>query len=190
MNLTAYFSGMLRVLGTRSDWDEKFDLSKAGLKQSSVAVGLTLVFYYICALAVQSQRALMAGADAPTAIPIAAFGLILFLYLMTFIGCVYVLTQVFDKQDRFRTWVIVRHWTLFFMSFLAALLYGLYLIGMLAFNIANLSAFAIYLSTLIVDIRIAQKIGGFDWGGAILSGCVIHAMGLTFILTGILQFSA
>lgn len=190
MNLTAYLSGVVRALGGDSDWEGYFNLSKTGLKQSLFALAMTTLFYYICALGVQTQRAFMNGSDAPFAVPFAAFWIILILYVLTFIGCVYILTQVFDKQDRFRAWVIVRHWSVFFMSFIAAFLFGLFLMGVLPFSVANMVAFGLYLATLLVDIRLAQKIGGFDWGAAILCGCVIHAMGLTFILAGIMQFAS
>ncbi len=190
MNLSGYLTGTIKALGVQSDWAKNFNLSKMGLKESFIAVGLTLVFYYICALAVQTQRAIMIGAEAPMAIPLSAFWLILLLYALSFVGCVYLFTQVFDKQDRFRAWVIVRHWTVFFMSFLAALSLGLFVLGFLPFSWAITGVFALYLATLIVDIRLAQKIGGFDWGAAILVGCVIHAIGLAFILTGVMQVSA
>jgi len=38
---------------------------------------------------------------------------------------------------------------------------------------------------LAADIRLAQKVAGFEWGTAILIGCIIVAVGLTFILLAI-----
>ena len=47
--------------------------------------------------------------------------------------------------------------------------------------LANGVLFAAYLGLLAADIRLAQKVAGFDWGMAILIGCVIVAVGLTFV---------
>ena len=95
--------------------------------------------------------------------------------------------MVFDKQDRFRAWVIVRHWSVFFVALFVALLFVLYLYAGLAFAIVNMLALLAYLSLLAIDIRLAQKIAGFDWGGAVLTGCIIHGMSLTVIVAGVAQ---
>lgn len=190
MNLWRSMVGVLRVLGPTEGWEDYFDLSKRGFKQSFIAVALTLPFYYICALGVEAERARLLEAEAPTAIPIAAFGVILVLYTLTFTAVAHILSLVFDRQDRFRPWAIVRHWTLFFMTFLAALAFGGYLLGLLPFGLVNSVAFTLYLGLLAVDIRLGKRIGGFDWGGAVLAGCLIHGVGLTIILAGVLQLSA
>jgi len=95
--------------------------------------------------------------------------------------------MVFDKQDRFRAWVIVRHWSVFFTVFFVALLFGLYLYAGLPFAIVNMVALVAYLGVLAIDIRLAGKIAGFEWGGAVLTGCIIHGMSLTVIVAGVAQ---
>ena len=47
--------------------------------------------------------------------------------------------------------------------------------------LANGVLLAVYLGLLAADIRLAQKVAGFEWGMAVLIGCVIVAVGLTFV---------
>jgi len=188
MNLAAYFSGSLKALGRGDGWETDFDLSKKGFSQSFAALFLTLPCYYVCGLAVAKQRAALTGAEIAATIPLLPFVIIFTLYAFAFSVCAYLIAMVFDKQDRFRAWVIVRHWTVFFAVLLAAVFMGLTLIG-LPFVIANFAAFALYMSTLVIDIRYAQKIAGFEWGAAVLTGCILTAMGFTILLTGVAQFT-
>jgi len=194
MNLASYLSGVIKALTDfksegQDTWPPFFDLTRRGFKQSFIALGLTLCCYYICGLGMQNERALRQSADAaqdlaPQSIPLAVFFILALLYALAFVGCAYILSMVFDKQDRFRPWVIVRHWAVFFAALFVASLFALYLYAGLPFHIVNMSALLIYLSVLAIDIRLAQKIAGFDWGGAILTGCVIHGMSLTIIVAG------
>lgn len=188
MNLAAYFSGSLKALNRSGEWPKYFDLSRKGFVQSFAALFLTLPCYYVCALAVAKERAVR-EAEAVAAVPFLPFVIIFALFALSFSVCVYLICMVFDKQDRFRSWVIVRHWTAFFAVLLAAAFFGLYLLGVIPFTIANFFAFALYMATLLIDIRFSQKIGEFEWGAAILTGCIITAMGFTILLTGVNQFS-
>jgi len=186
VNLAAYFSGSLKALGRGEGWEQFFDLSRKGFSQSFIALLLTLPCYYVCALAVAKQRAVV-SAEPVAAVPLLPFAIIFALYALTFSVSAYLLSLVFDKQDRFRPWVIVRHWTVFFAVLLAAMCMGLTLLG-LPFEIGMFAAFVLYMSTLVIDIRYAQKIAGFEWGAAVLAGCIITAMGFTILLTGVNQF--
>lgn len=188
MNLAAYFSGSLRALGRSGDWPKYFDLSRKGFMQSFAALFLTLPCYYVCALAVAKERAVR-DAEVVAAVPFLPFVIIFTLFALSFSVSVYLISMVFDKQDGFRPWVIVRHWTAFFAVLLAAALFGLYLLGVVPFTAANFTAFALYMGTLLIDIRYAQKIGEFEWGAAVLTGCIITAMGFTILLTGVNQFA-
>lgn len=188
MNLVGYLNGSLKALGRGDDWESDFDLSRAGFKRSFLALGLSLPFYYVCAAAVKKHQALVTDSKAITALPAAAFLLIFALYAMTFVISVYLITMVFDKQDRFRPWVIVRHWSVFFAAMLAAILMGLNLAGVLPYTIAIYIVLGIYLLTLAIDIRLASRIGDFEWGAAVITGCLITAMGLTILMIGVAQF--
>lgn len=188
MNLYAYLIGCLKVLGTSIGWDTAFDLSRKGFKRSFLALVISVPFYYVCAAAVQKHQTSMTDNAVITALPAAAFLLIFALYAMTFVVSVYIITMVFDKQDRFRSWVIVRHWAIFFASMLAAIIMGLNMAGILPYLIAIYIVMGIYLLTLAIDIRLAARIGDFEWGAAVLTGCLITAMGLTVLMIGVAQF--
>ena len=93
----------------------------------------------------------------------------------------------FDTQDRFRPWVITRHWTVFWLALIIAGLFGLYLLGLLPFSLVNYAALAGFLGILLIDIRLGQIIVPFKIGKSILIACVINAMGLIVILLGFEQ---
>lgn len=186
MNLPAYFKGVIKALKGAPDWAGHFDLSRRGFQLSFLALFISIPFYHLCAVAVQARRSELTGEAA--GLPANAFLLILLLYGLMFPLCAYILALVFDRQDRFKSWVIVRHWAFFFAVGAAGLLFGLNLLGVLPFGPVNYIAFAIYLGTLLIDIRLAQKIAGFDWGAAILTACIITAMSLMMLLVGVSQF--
>jgi len=120
-------------------------------------------------------------------VPLAPFAIILLLYLLTFSAVAYIFAMIFDKQDRFRPWVVSRHWSIFWLVLLVAGLFGLYLIGVIPFAIVNYIALAAFLGILLIDIRLAQAVIPFPIGAAILIGCTINAMGLVVILLGFEQ---
>ncbi len=188
MNLPRLLNGCVKALGRSPKWEGHFDFSKSGFQQSFVALFLSLPFYYVCAAAVQNHQAIEAG-GAQTALPTAAFSIILILYALTFVVSAYMLSLVFDKMESFRPWVIVRHWSIFFAAFLSALIMGATLVGALTFLPAVYTVMGIYLLTLAIDIRLAARIAGFEWGAAVLTGCLITAMGLTVLLVGIAQYA-
>ena len=188
LNLPRLLSGCLKALGRADDWEDHFDFSRKGLQHSFIALILSLPFYYICAAAVQIQRSKLAEGEA-SSLPTTAFFVIWILYAFMFVLCAYIFCLVFNKPDRFRPWVVVRHWTFFFASLLAAALFGLNMAGILPFMPVVYAAFVLYLGTLAIDIRYAQKIAGFEWGAAIFAGCIITAMSLMMILVGVAQYA-
>ena len=70
---------------------------------------------------------------------------------------------------------------MFGFSLLVGVVFALVSLGLLPFILANGVLFAAYLGLLAADIRLAQKVAGFNWGLAILVGCVIVAVGMTFV---------
>jgi len=94
--------------------------------------------------------------------------------------------MILEKMDRIRPWIITRNWTGFGFSLLAGSVFGLTGLGLLPFIVANGVLFAAYLGLLAADIRLAQKVAGFNWGTAILIGCVIVAVGMTFVQLSII----
>lgn len=183
MNLAALFSGCFKVLGLDNTWPDHFDLSPKGFQQSFLAVFLSLPLFYICAAAVLKQRELISG-DLQS-FPAAAFLGIILIYGFMFPLSAFILASLFKKDQAFRPWVIVRHWTMFFAALVVAALFALTLAGVLPFMMVNSIAFFIYMCTLLMDIRIAQKVAGFEIGAAILAGCITTASGLLAVLIGV-----
>lgn len=186
MNFVASATGAVKALLGASDWTDHFDLSRKGLQQSFVALVLTIPAFYLIAYAVQVERAKQLE-EAMGDVPVTPFAIILLLYLLSFSACAYIFTMVFDQQSRFRPWVITRHWTIFWLALLTAALFGLYLVGILPFAVANSVALAAFLAVLLVDIRLGQVVVPFKIGTAILVGCVINAVALIVILMGFEQ---
>lgn len=188
MNLSAYLTGSIKALRGEADRSAYFDFSRKGFHQSFIALALTLCGYYICALGVLQHRAIVAGLDEPIAVavavalPLLSFVLISGVYALTFVVCAYVLGLLLDCQNMFRPWVIVRHWTVFFVTFIAALGFALFLMGGLPFFAAQTLALMCYLSLLFVDIRLANVMAGQSRSHAVFIGCIIHAASLSLFL--------
>jgi len=184
MNPVSSILGVFAVLGTWPNWERYFDLSRRGQKLSFIILALSLAPLWVVAYVIQVERAQRLGTDLslPTALP---FILIVGLWLFTFPGLAYLIAMIFEKMDRVRAWTITRNWTVFGLSLLAGAAFGLTALGVLPFMLANGVLLAAYFGVLAADIRLAQKVTGFEWGTAVLIGCVIVAVGLTFILLAI-----
>ena len=172
--------GLFAVLGTWPNWERYFDLSRTGLKTSFMFLALSLVPLWGVVYGVQTERS--AVLDQHLDLPnIVKFSLIVGIWLFSFPALAYLLSMIFEKMERFRPWTITRNWAVFGFSCVTGFAFGLVALGLLPFALANGILFAAYLGLLVVDIRLAQKVAGFNWGSAILIGCVIVAVGMTFV---------
>lgn len=195
MNVRQYFSGCLKALGFDTDWPEYFDLSERGFRLSFLTIPLSLPFYYMCALAIHKQQVTVLEqtpnyeGGTPELISPLLFVLISLAFGFSFSLIAFLLAGAFNKTSRFKSWAIVRHWSFFFVALIAAAFLGLTYFGIAPFSIILPLIFCLYLGTLAIDIRLAQKIGGFEWGGAILTGCIITALGLSVILMGLTRLA-
>ena len=180
MNPLRPFLGIFAVLGTWPNWEGYFDLSRKGLKTSFAALTFSLAPIWMIVYGVQVERAHRLEQDMilPGVVP---FILIVGLWLFSFPALAYLIGMILEKMDRVRPWTIARNWTVFSLSCFAGAIFGLVSLGVLPIVVAYGVAFASYLGLLAVDIRLAQKIAGFNWGAAILIGCVIVAVGMTFV---------
>jgi len=176
--------GVFAVLGTWPNWESYFNLSRKGQKVSFIILALSLLPLWVVACGIQMERA--ARTNAELSLPgLMPFILIVGLWLFTFPGLAYLIGMIFEKMDRVRAWTITRNWTVFGLSLLTGAAFGLVALGVLPFILANGILLAAYLGVLAADIRLAQKVAGFEWGTAILIGCIIVAVGLTFVLLAI-----
>lgn len=179
MQLTKPLLGIFAVLGTWPNWENYFDLSRKGQKVSFIFLTWSLLPLWVVAYVIQIERA--AQADSVVVLPpTLPFILIVGLWLFSFPALAYLIGMIFEKMDRVRPWIITRNWTVFGLSLLLGVVFALAERG-LPFMVANGALFAAYLGLLAADIRLAQKVAGFNWGAAILIGCVIVAVGLTFV---------
>lgn len=180
MRLIKPILGIFAVLGTWPNWEDYFDLSRKGLKTSFAILALSLVPLWLIVFGLQSARAKMLDQD--VALPeIVPFVLIVGLWLFSFPALAYLISMVLEKMDRVRVWTITRNWTVFGLACLAGGMFGLVAIGVMPLMLANGVLFAAYLGLLAADIRLAQKVAGFGWGTSALIGCVIVAVGMTFV---------
>ncbi len=186
MNLAALLTACCKALSGAADWHEDINVSQKGFLESYLAIGLSIPAYYICALALTAQRTIIDGAERPVPPPV-LFAAVALIYSLAFSISVYFICRFFNKEAQYTPWVIARHWSIFFCVLLTATLYGLFLIGILPFAIANYAALGIYLATLMIDIRLAYKLGSFDIGTSIFAACIIFIAGLSVLLFGVTQ---
>ena len=184
MQLIKPILGIFAVLGTWPNWESYFDLSRKGLKTSYVILALSLAPLWLIVYGVQSERA-RAFEQALSLPSFLAFILVVGVWLFSFPALAYVFGMVLEKMDRIRPWTIARNWTVFGFSVLTGNVFGCVAINLLPISIAFGVLFAAYFGLLAADIRLAQKVAGFNWGTAILIGCVIVAGGMVFVLLAI-----
>jgi len=186
MNLVKSFLGLFAVIGNWPNWEGYFDLSRRGLKLSFLVLMLALPAYYIFISAIYERRTDVLNIE-QAAVPLPPFIIITSVFLLSFSAGAYLITMVTEKQDRFRPWVITRHWAVFFLAWVVAAFFGLNAAGLMPFNVASGIAFAAYMGLLAIDIRLLQKVVGFKYGSAILLGCLIIAVSLTLVQLGLEQ---
>ena len=187
MNFARAFLGLFAVIGNWPNWESYFDLSRKGLKFSFLALLLALPAYYIFISGIYEQGAKLQNIERGP-VPIAPFIILTSVFLLSFTASAYLITMITDKQDRFRPWVIVRHWAVFVLAWVVAAFFGLHAIGLMPFNVAYGIAFAAYMGGLAIDIRLLYKVAEFKLGAAILLGCLIVAVSLTLVMLGLEQF--
>ncbi len=172
--------GVIKAL-KGEDWESDFDLSPRGLPLSFLAVLAYLPFYFICVKASVTYNAVDGY------VPYLAIAVVLTLMALSFPIVSYILCMVLNRMEAFRPWVIVRNWTMLFVIMAMSAGFGLYLIGLIPFGLAYMLGMFIYLSTLVVDIRLARVVAGFDWLTAIFSAILVAATAMMILLLGLTQ---
>jgi len=180
MSLFKIFTGALNAL-LGKPWEASFELSAAALPRSFIAVAAYIPLGLVAA------RAAVKYNDNTSNVPYGPIAITLGLIALTFPLIAYVLCMVFDKMDRFRPWVIVRNWTILFVLILIASALGLYLVDLMSFFPAYVIALTLYICTLAIDIRLAWRVAGFDWTGAVFVGILISAATMIVLSLAISQ---
>jgi len=176
--------GVFAVLGTWPNWEQYFDLSRKGLKLSFGVLVLSLAPLWLIAIVVQAERARILETELSTP-NVLAFVLTVGLWLFSFPAMAYLIAMIFETLDRLRPWLITRNWAFFSLACVVGTAFGLVGLGVFPIKAAYGIAFAAYFGLLGIDIRLMQKVAGFNWIPAILLACLIVAVGLTFVLLSI-----
>ncbi|MBL4853515.1 MAG: hypothetical protein JKY25_04665 [Robiginitomaculum sp.] len=174
------FTGVINAL-TGRDWQDDIDVSAPALPRSFLAVAAYIPLGLVVALAVVRYN------DNTATPPYQTVALTLTLIGLAFPLIAYILCMLFDKMAAFRPWVIIRNWTILFALIGVAATAGLYLIGLIPFALVYFMGFSLYLGTLAIDIRLASRIAGFDWIGAVFTGILISTATMMILSLGVTQ---
>lgn len=176
--------GLFAVVGNWPNWEQYFDLSRGGLRTSFFVLLGCLPGIYLIADALSRARE-VAVEQPVAAIPLLPFLVLSLVYLFSFAMSAYLIAMLFDRQDRFRAWVVTRHWAVFILIWVCAFFFAA--ANYLGFSSAAALgvAAAAYLGLLVIDIRLLMRVVGFGWHSAILLGCCLIAVGLIMLSLGL-----
>lgn len=168
--------GMALVLSGNPDWRNHFNLRRDGIRAGFAAMISSVLFYGVMAYAMQVNS----GTDSQTGPALAA----IFLSVYVFSFAVYAYGAVFflNRTDDFRPWLIVRSYIAASLAAVIAVLFGLFLLGVLPFFIGYWAALFIFIAQLLIDIRLAQTVLDQDWIASIFIGIGVHITALILLL--------
>jgi hypothetical protein len=178
--------GIFGAVGNWSDWQRFFDQSRAGVITSFVALLLCFPALWFVRVGLETERASLAETAAPD-FQIGPFALIIGLWLLSFPVTSALVAVLMNRTDRLPLWWTARNWAVTWLC----LALGLVFVSVIYFGAPPIVGYgallAAYLGLLPIDIRLAQRAGGFPIGTAVLIGCVIVSTGMMVMLTGLLQ---
>ncbi|WP_017932127.1 hypothetical protein [Robiginitomaculum antarcticum] len=177
MNLIqTLWRGMVYALSGNTDWRTHFNLRRNGIWAAYAAMIAGAVFYGVMAYAFQVNS----GAASQTGPALAA----IFLSVYVFSFALYAYGAVFflNRIDDFRPWLIVRSFIAASLTAIMAIVFGLFLIGILPFQISYWAALCLFIAQLLVDIRLAQTVLDQDWIPSIFIGIGVHVTALILLL--------
>lgn len=178
--------GVFGAVGRWPDWPRFFDRSRAGVIASFVALALCFPALWLVMIGLETERAQLAGTPVPD-FRIAPFALIISLWLLSFPVTSALVAVLMSRTDRLPLWWTARNWA---VTWLCGAL-GFVFVGVVFFGQPTIIGYgalvAAYLGLLPIDIRLAQRAGGFPFSTAILIGCIVVSTGMMVMLTGLLQ---
>lgn len=178
--------GVFGAVGRWPDWQRFFDLSRGGVIASFVALGLCFPALWLVMVGLETERASLAGTPVPD-FQLAPFVLIIGLWLLSFPVTSALTAVLMIRTDRLPLWWTARNWA---VTWLCLALGGVF-VGVVFLGLPTIIGYgallAAYLGLLPIDIRLAQRAGGFPLGTAVLIGCIIVSTGMMVMLTGLLQ---
>lgn len=178
--------GVFGAVGSWPDWQRFFDRSQAGLIKSFLALIICFPALWLVMVGLETERASLAGTEPPDFSPV-PFAIIIGLWLASFPVTSGVIALLMRRTDTLRLWWTSRNWAVAWLC----LVLGLVFLAVRLTGLPTIAGYgtllAAYLGLLPIDIRLAQRAGGFPLMTAILVGCIIVSTGMIVLLTGLLQ---
>lgn len=178
--------GVFGAVGRWPEWARFFDRSRKGVITSFLALGFCFPALWLVMVGLETERAQLVGTDVPD-FRIAPFGLIIGLWLLSFPVTSALVAILMSRTERLPLWWTVRNWAVTWLC----LALGFVFVGIVFFGLPAIIGYgallAAYLGLLPIDIRLAQRAGGFTLSTAILIGCIVVSAGMMVMLSGLLQ---
>ena len=104
------------------------------------------------------------------------------IYIFSFALFAYGAAFFINQTDDFRPWLIVRSFIAASLAVIIALVFGLFLLGIVPFIIGYWAALLMFIGLLLIDIRLAQTVLGQPWMASVFIGIGVHITALLLLL--------
>lgn len=178
--------GVFGAVGRWSDWQRYFDQTRGGMIGSFFALCICFPALWFVMVGLETERAALAGTSVPD-FQILPFVIIIGLWLVSFPVTSALIAILMGHTAHLSLWWTARNWAVSWLCLtLGLIFFGVAFLGLPAI-VGYGALLAAYLGLLPIDIRLAQRAGGFPLGTSILIGCVIVSAGMMVMLSGLLQ---
>ncbi len=164
---------------TGRDWQSITNTSRSGLVNSFIALAVTIPFGLLIARAILQYNA------NTSRFPFFAIAITLMFIAATFPVLAFLFTKGFKKEEQLYAWLVLRNWAFFLIMAGFAALAGLYLLDVLPFSFVYFLGLGLYLATLGIDIRLAERIAGFGWTISVIVAITISIATMIIILNAL-----
>lgn len=178
--------GVFGAVGRWPDWHRFFDSTPSGVIRSCLALLVCFPTLWLVMVGLETQRAALAGTDVPD-FRLLPFILIIGLWIVSFPVSSGLVALLMNKVDKLPLWWTARNWALAILCAALGVIFAAVIWAGLPTIVGYGALLAAYLGMLPIDIRLAQRAGGFPFGSAVLIGCVIVSTGMMVMLTGLLH---
>lgn len=170
-------TGMWRVMLADPDWRRHFNLRREGLNLTWLAMAATAVFYVLAfLLSVRTSPEITA---APPNTGATFFLVSLFVAGFPLVAAAIAFLQ--DKTDGLRAWIITRSFWALALAILIAACFALTLIG-LPHELMRWPAMILFVSILLVDVRLAQVVMEQSWIFSMFTAILIWLGSILLVL--------
>jgi len=167
---------MILALRGDADWRRHFNLRRDGLQWGLAAMIAMIPLYGVMTYAMQVNSGAVSKIN--PALGVIFIGIYIFSFALFAYGAAFFLNQT----DDFRPWLIVRSFIAATLAAVMALLFGLFLLGILPFIIGYWVSLIMFIALLLIDIRLAQTILRQEWMASVFIGIGVHITALLLLL--------